>query len=162
MEAKIFRDKIKCLNIERKLSNIEKPKKRFTYASKELSKKEPTIVFRKRFLSRKNWISFYLVSSFSLFSFLCLWDFFETKSINSIYNEDKLMIEESAEITSDLNASKQNQPISLEVLSSSLELYNSEQIEIGREHPLMENLPQGETEFIDLKGADLSFNLDKP
>ena len=162
MENRVFRDKIKCLNIESKLSNIQKPKKDFTISSKELSKKEPTVVLRKYFLNKKNWISFYLVFSLSLFSFFCLWDFFETKSVGNIYIEDRLVIEESAKIESDVNASKQNQDISVQVLPPYLELYNSEQIKIGKDYPFIKNLPQGKKEPLEFKGADLSFNLDKP
>ena len=162
METRVFRDKIKCLNIERKLSNIEKPKKGFTIASKELSTKEPRVVLCKYFLNKKDWISLYLVFSLSLFSFFCLLDFFETKSVDDIFIEDKLMIEESAKIESDVNASKQNQAISVQVLSSSLEFYNSEQIKIVDDYTFIKNLPQEKRKFFDFKGADLSFDLDNP
>ena len=161
MEYKIFKDNIRCQNIDRKFSNVAVRKFGSVAISKKSSRKKKIVVSHNDFLKRNLWIKYYLVSFILLISYFGLQDFFEIESSDKVNIKNELAIE-NGELALESNVSKKNQAKNTQDLSLTLKFYKTDPIKIRRDAPSLEKKSLGENQFLYSEQGFFDFNLDKP
>ena len=162
MEKQVSRDKIECSNIKRKIANTKNSVDKITVTTKKYTRRRKTKAFRRDILKDKSWITAYIILFLSIFSLLCWGHFLETKSVSDTNIKNKPTNKKSTDIEFTYESVDRNQATSLPTVSSPLELYGKNQIQIGNNIPFLEEPPQSKKKLFYSDEENLRFKQESP